>query len=330
LPKGILLYNSLLNVINQPFKLYILCLDESTHDFFIKYKNDFKNVYLIKILDFEVENQDLEFAKLNRSKVEYYFTLSPVLPLYILKKFKLDHICSMDADLFFYNTPESIFDSLKHYSIIITPHNFSKELDDRKKYGLFNVSFQIFKSDEIGFYCLNKWKNQCIDWCKDDYDEKNSRFADQKYLDSWEKDYKKHLLILNRSDMGLAIWNINNYKLDFKSNLPISDGRNVIFYHFHNFKSITNNIIFNGFYNYKVKRNDNIDKIYKNYWQLLTNIIVKYELNIDKSIRTKEINILSKLINECTFYYFGFEKIFHFNLKYLHKIIRKIMIKIYG
>ena len=89
-------------------------------------------------------------------------------------------------------------------------------------------------------------------------------------------------------------------------------------------------IFINNIYYYKVNRNNEINIIYKNYWQKLNDAIVNYNLNIDKSIRLKESTLLSKLLNECTFYYFKFDKIYHFNLKYIPRIFRKIFTKIYG
>ena len=330
LPKGIVLYNSLLKTLNKPFKLYLLCLDRDTYNFFSINKKDFTNIELISIDVFEKDNLELLKAKHNRSLIEYYFTISPFLPLYLLSNYKLDHICSMDADLYFYSSPEFIFDSLSQHSIIITPHKFSNELLNRQKYGKYNVSFQIFKNNNIGLACLTKWKNNCIEWCKDEYDAENNRFADQKYLDNWENEYKKSILTLDGPETGLAIWNINNYILKIKNDIFTANSTNVIFYHFHNFKSITSNIALNGFYNYKVNRNNEINIIYKNYWQKLNDAIVNYNLNIDKSIRLKESPLLSKLLNECTFYYFKFDNIYHFNLKYIPRIFRKIFTKIYG
>jgi len=305
-------------------------LDEVTYDFFIVNKVDFENIELIKLSDFENNNQELEAAKKNRSLVEYFFTLSPFLPLFLLQKYNLKHICSMDADLFFYSSPETIFDELTTHSIIITPHNFSIDLKNRTKYGLYNVSFQLFKNDETGISCLNKWKKECIDWCKDEYDEKNNRFADQKYLDNWQDIYSNKLLVLDGPETGLAIWNINNYDLKIKNDIFFSNNIKVIFYHFHNFKSITKNIVLNGFFNYQVNRNKITDIIYNNYWEELNTTLEKYNLNIDKSIRVKQSTLLSKILNECTFYYFHSNTIFHFNLKFIPKLIRKIFIKLYG
>ena len=330
LSKGIVLYNSIHKQVKAPFKLYLLCLDNNTLDFFSHNKKDFEFIEVISMKDFESDDPSLLFAKQNRSLVEYYFTLSPVLPLYLFKKYNLDHICSMDADLYFYSSPQSIFEKLQEYSIIITPHKFTKELSNREKFGLYNVSFQLFKNNKIGIECLTQWKNECIEWCGDHFDEANNRFADQKYLDSWKDKFKNEVLILDGHDTGLAIWNINNYKLNFTNDMLNSNDTKVIFYHFHNFKSITNTIVLNGFYDYKVKRNYTLDSIYQQYWNEINKIIKRYNLNIDNSIRGIKKTFISKLLDDCTFYYFNNNKHMHYNLKYIPKIIRKIYIKLHG
>ena len=329
LSKGITLFNSLKKHTKEPFKVYLLCLDENIYDFFVKNKSDFQFIELITLSEIENTFTELKLVKKNRSLIEYYFTLSPILPLYLLTTHNLDHICSMDADLFFYSNPVIIFDKLNQFSIIITPHKFSNELNERRKYGLYNVSFQLFKNNIIGINCLNKWKSDCINWCSDIYDEINQRFADQKYLDNWVNLYQNSVLILDGPSTGLAVWNINNYNLNFYDDTFISNNEKVIFYHFHNFKLLTNNIFLNGFYNYKVKRNQNLDFLYEEYFFELKNNINKYRLIPDQFIRSNKNKIISNILEECSFYIFK-NKIIHINFKFIPKIIRKVIIKIYG
>lgn len=329
LSKGIILYNSLVRNATNPFKIYLLCLDEETFNFFTINKADFEFIELISIKDIEEYFPELNQIKKNRTLIEYYFTLSPVLPLYLLKTNNFDHICSMDADLYFYNNPDIIFEKLTQFSIIITPHNFSKELKDRVKYGLYNVSFQIFKNDEIGIKCLEKWKNDCIDWCYDYYDEKEQKFADQKYLDKWQKQYNNAIFILDAPSNGLAVWNVNNFNLRINENKFIADNIQVLFYHFHNFKLISNNIFLNGFKNYKVRRNKTLDFIYKKYYLELKLITLKYNLQNENYIRTNKRRLISILLEDCSFYIFN-KRILHINLKFIPKIFRKLIIKIYG
>ena len=169
------------------FKVFIVALDTVVLNYFSS-KED--NITLISIEEIEIFFPELEEIKKERKLIEYYFTLSPLIPLYVLKKYDVDHICSLDADIKFYSSPKTIFSYLENHSIIITPHKFSSENKKMEQYGKFNVSFQIFKNNELGLNCLKKWKEQCLEWCMDEYDFKNHRYADQKYLDKWPEKLK--------------------------------------------------------------------------------------------------------------------------------------------
>src|SRR5436190_9041293 len=96
LPYGLSLWYSLDKIIPNNFRLFVLCLDEVTYQFFIE--NNFNGIVPIKLNSLEENDNELLSAKNNRSIVEYYFTLSPCLPLYILKNWKdIDWVCSLDA-----------------------------------------------------------------------------------------------------------------------------------------------------------------------------------------------------------------------------------------
>lgn len=304
LPQGIVLYNSLQKTCKDDFNLYILCLDNLIFNFFNKKISQYTNIILIKLEELENFDNSLKNAKKNRSKIEYYFTISPCLPLYILKNYSIDHICTLDADIKFYSSPNEIFDKLNNYSIIITPHKFSKNINKLEKFGLFNVSFQIFKNNEIGLKCLNEWRNQCIEWCKDQYDHVNKRFADQKYLDNWPNKYSDEIFSLYDNVSGLAIWNINNYNLNIdNSNYVYSNNQKIIFYHFHNFKFYSKFIAFNGFTNYKVLKNKRYLKlIYKNYWLDIQQVIINNKLSITQNSRYNLQNKFKLFFNQKSFY----------------------------
>ena len=306
LPQGIILYNSLKNTCKDDFNFYVLCLDNLVYDFFKSKNSQYSNIFLIKLDELENNDTCLKNIKNSRKKIEYYFTLSPCLPLYILKRYKIDHICTLDADIKFFSSPDIIFDKLNDYSIIITPHKFSKNIIFLEKYGLFNVSFQIFKNNQIGLNILNEWRLDCINWCKDEYDSLNERFADQKYLDKWPDKYSNDIFILNDNISGLAIWNLNNYdiRLDNLNNL-LSNNSKVIFYHFHNFKLFNNFIAFNGFTNYKVFKNKmQINYIYQNYWTEIMSIIRIHNLNISKNARYNNLqNIFKLFFNQKSFFF---------------------------
>ncbi len=331
LSRGLVLYDSLKKYTSQ-FELYILCLDEFTVDFFESNKNKYPEVKTLQLSDIEESEPALRDAKLNRSKIEYYFTLSPCLPLYLLKKHQLPHICSLDADILFLNSPEKLFTDLDKYSIIVTPHKFSRELAFSIKYGAYNVSFQIFKNDETGLKCLELWKNQCVEWCGDEYDEVNDRFADQKYLDDWTTLYPNAVKSLDDNISGLATWNLNNYSIEKRNDDYFSNGERIVFYHFHHFKIFDKKWASNGFDEYKVKIQKGVDELYLDYWNKIEAYNMSLAIAKDNSSRyVASNNIFARLLKEKTVYRKKDEKqLENVNFAYIPKFIRKLIIKIYA
>lgn len=317
---------------SKEFELYLLCLDDSTFSYFKVNKSQYPQVKTIVLSAIEKEDDELLSCKTNRSTIEYYFTLSPCLPLYLLKKFNLPHICSLDADIKFYASPQPLFDYLIDSSMIITPHKFSKEIGHLVKYGKNNVSFQIFKNDECGLQCLELWRKQCIDWCKDLLDEINGRFADQKYLDNWETLYLNKVKVLNDNISGLAPWNLNNYKITIRNNKFYSNNERIIFYHFHHNKFFNKRWITNGFNQYLVNYQKNYLKLYKNYWINVEKHAKRINHNSENLIRTKNIVSLEKtLFNEKTVF-LNLNKFctIYLDFRALNPIVRKILFKIYA
>ena len=81
LPRGLALYRSLRE--HCPgFKLWVLCMDEATHQ--VLTQLDLPEVEPISLKDFEKDDEPLLAAKQNRSQVEYYFTCTPSLLLFVL------------------------------------------------------------------------------------------------------------------------------------------------------------------------------------------------------------------------------------------------------
>lgn len=330
LSRGLVLYNSLKKY-NQEFELYILCLDDFTHDYFLKNKNTYKEIKLLKLNEIEENDVHLKEAKSNRSKIEYYFTLSPCLPLYLLKKHQLPHICSLDADILFLDDPRKIFDQLNEYSVIVTPHKFSNEIKHLSKYGIYNVSFQIFKNNATGLTCLEDWKKDCLNWCGDEYDEINDRFADQKYLDKWNTKYPHEVLSLNDNCSGLAPWNVNNYLITKKKEHFLSNNENILFYHFHHFKILSKKWATNGFKEYKVQPQSDLDLLYLYYWNLIDLNNEALGITQDQSTRYQSSAIWPTILKEKIVYKkTNSNNIKQVNFGFIPKFIRKLIIKIYA
>ena len=233
--KGLTLYRSLVKNAH-PFRLWVLCLDTSVYEVLKKLK--LPEVVPISLGEFEAGDQDLQRVKPTRSRVEYYFTLTPSLVLGILKKYpEIDVITYLDADLFFFSDPLPIFQELGENSIVIIEHRFAPSLRRMEVFGIYNVGWISFRADPVGKECLEWWRNKCLDWCGDQAEP--GRFADQKYLDDWPQRFAR-VSVLQHKGANLAPWNLGNYCLRLNHGQVEVDSQPLIFFHFHRFNRVGN------------------------------------------------------------------------------------------
>ncbi|MEI6713897.1 MAG: hypothetical protein WCO60_09105 [Verrucomicrobiota bacterium] len=180
---------------------------------------------------------ELLVAKGNRSTVEYYFTLSPVWPLYLFSQEPgLNQVSYVDADMCFFGDPRQIFERIGEASIAITPHRFPEHLRAWEKCGRFNVGWLTFRRDEQGLSCLERWKSQCLEWCYDRAED--GKYGDQAYLDEWPERYPG-LCVLDDPGINAAIWNIGPCDVVQRKEGLTIDGSPLLLYHFHGFKEIS-------------------------------------------------------------------------------------------
>lgn len=231
LDKGLALYHSL-TMHCSPFRLWILCMDEVSYR--ILASMQLPQVHLITLPDFEKDYSQVQNAKQNRSLIEYYFTCTPFLPLYVMDhEPEVDIVTYLDADLYFFSSIEPVYQELGDGSVLIIGHRFPPILKNREIFGLYNVGLLSFRRDNNGRACLHWWRDRCIEWCYDRLE--NGRFADQKYLDEWP-DRFAGVVVLQHKGAGLAPWNLANYGYSWKNHELLIDGQPIIVYHFHGIK----------------------------------------------------------------------------------------------
>jgi hypothetical protein len=188
----------------------------------------------ISMNEFEAGDEALQQAKATRSAVEYYFTCSPSLPLYIFREnLEVDMVTYLDADLYFHRDPEPLFEELGDGSIAIIGHRFPPGKEHLAKAGIFNVGWVSFRRDEQGLACLSWWRERCLEWCYDRFED--GKFADQGYLDAWPSMFPG-VRILQHKGANLAPWNIARYKLEWDGSSVLVDGEALLFFHFHGLK----------------------------------------------------------------------------------------------
>jgi len=260
--RGLTLYRSLCKK-DEKFRLYILCLDEVAYK--IVSVIDIDNIIPINLKEIEEWDCDLIEVKKNRQKVEYYFTLSPLLPLYILRTINnVDIITYLDADLFFFNSPDVLYKEMNNNSTLIIEHDYSRDVEEKYSgHGKYNVEYLSFRNDKEGIACLERWGEQCKNWCFDRVE--NGLYADQAYLNEWPTLYK-NLVISKNKGAGLAPWNCNKYKFKINNSEIYVNEDKLVFFHFHGIKILSNCFISQNLRSYGAKLSSDIKaRLYRKY-----------------------------------------------------------------
>src|SRR6266498_2768391 len=174
--RGLALYHSL-NQHCASFRLWVLCMDHVSYEALSRLNPPCMR--LISLEEFEAGDHGLLQAKQNRTLIEYYFTCTPSLPLFIFRAApEVNRVTYLDADLFFFSDVDPVFDEIGDRSIAIIGHRFPGHLRHLEETGIFNVGWVSFKRDEHALACLQWWRERCIEWCYDKIEA--GRFADQK------------------------------------------------------------------------------------------------------------------------------------------------------
>jgi hypothetical protein len=233
LPYGLSLYRSLREH-SPAFRLWVLCLDEACRAALARLA--LPEVVLISLDALERYDPALLAVKPTRSRIEYYFTSTPSLPLLILDQDPaVDLITYLDADLYFFADPAPLYAELHPGSVAIIAHRFAPAVRHLEAHGLYNVGWLSFRRDARGMACLRWWRERCLEWC---YDRAEAgRYADQKYLDDWPTRFPG-VVTLAHKGANLGPWNLDNYRLCFENGQVWVDDQPLLFFHFHGLKPV--------------------------------------------------------------------------------------------
>ena len=243
--KGLSLIESLNKHEKREFQIFVICLDEITR--IIIDKLNLPNTSTIPLHDIEQRHMPLLEAKKNRSLVEYYWTLTPIIIQSILQRHPFIEILTyLDADLFFCSTPDPIMAELGARSVLIHEHRFPPEQAFLQKYGKYNVGLLCFRNDANGLEVLKWWSDRCIEWCYARLE--NGKYGDQLYLDNWPETFDG-VAVLKNIGAGVAPWNHIQYTFcqdetgnTFVNELPL------VFYHFHSLTFVEPDILIPSIY----------------------------------------------------------------------------------
>ena len=250
------------------FHLYYLCLDGKLYETLVEMNLD--HLTPIFIGDLEENDQKLSAVKnanpsrealiqenywnktendKNARTIQYFWVLASYFSWYVLKTYDVDHIVYADSDIFFFDNCKNIFDEVEDHSIGLVSHRLTRwsetrvwgkdwasttEKDTIPDSGFFNVGIVYFKNDEVGFKCVETWKDWLLD-PNNEYYEDYGTIGDQRYLMLFIPLFGRDNVKVMESIGHLAPWNVQNHSYNSNSINWLGQEQSLIYYHFSNF-----------------------------------------------------------------------------------------------
>lgn len=229
--KGLAMYYSLVRHCPS-FHLYVFAFDDKLAEALMIMQ--LKHMTIIGLKEFE--DEQLLAIKPTRSQSEYCWTCSSSTILYCLQHYDIDSCTYIDSDLFFFADPKVLIEEMGDKDVLITSHRYSPQYDQSATSGKYCVQFMTFKNTPNALHVLNWWRNACIEWCYNRFE--NGKFGDQKYLDDWTERFTGIHELQNLGG-GVAPWNMQQYTFrregDSVIGTELSTGKDfkLVFFHFH-------------------------------------------------------------------------------------------------
>ena len=232
--RGLTLFRSLEAHAGE-FTLWVLCCDEAAVA--ALQTLNLENLRAFKLSEVEDFEPILAEVKGDRNRAEYLWTLSPIWPLFLLENQpQIEMITYLDADLFFFSSPEPIFEEIGGNSIAMFSHRFAPQNQHFGEHGIYNVGWVSFRRDANGLSCLHQWREQCLEWCYERLEV--GRYGDQKYLDAWPQDFAG-VRVIEHMGAGVAPWNWQIHPIEQRAKTLYVGDVPLIFFHFHGLKFLT-------------------------------------------------------------------------------------------
>jgi hypothetical protein len=240
LPKGLALYRSLCERSTEEFTLWVLVFDAVASRALKALGRS--NVRVIEEEAFDRLDAGLAGVKNSRSRVEYYWTCTPVLPRVVLDlEPSLDMVAYLDADMFFFADPAFLFWEMGPASVGIVGHRYAPEHAHFEAVsGVYNVGFLAFRNDPHGRACLEGWRERCLEWCHARFEE--GRFGDQMYLNEWPSRFAG-VKVLEQPGAVVGPWNLSRYALGGPAGAVTANGAPLVCCHFHGLTAVGRGIV---------------------------------------------------------------------------------------
>ena len=224
----------------------------------------------------------LEQMKFKYNVTEFSTSVKPFLFKYLFSEY-YTQVIYFDPDILLFNEVTEIFDELSHFSIIVTPHILTCEINYTGTIteslllhvGLFNFGFIAVSNDLYGNKMVDWWGNRLINLSFQDKIE--SLHTDQKWGDLLPSFFGDHLLISRDIGRNMAFWNLHERELFLRQDkyfvrnkLINGEEDRLLFYHFAGFDfNGKTNFIHKNHPEYIIDDYPGLKTFYDNYRNLL-------------------------------------------------------------
>lgn len=283
-PKLLALNESLIRHSSLPFTFWVLCDGKLAYQ--IMKDLNLPNFHLVTMEEFEEEDAPLLEVKPNRNRFEYNCTLRPSWLLYLLRKQpEISILTYMDTDLYFFEDPKLLLSQMEENSVLLSEHrysqNFQKEVWDPNEPGIYNAGWLAFKNDDRALTALNWWRERCLEWCYDYYED--GKYGEQRYLNDWIERFPG-VEALSWLGANVAPWNMGDYAFSAdEAGTILVNNEPLIFYHFHALQ-------WDGEFSFKVahgisaKRRQLTNAAYRLPQQLIDLVYKPYLFDLEKAL----------------------------------------------
>lgn len=209
----------------QPYHWHVLVLDEPT----LKALCPLENVSIDAYGDWCPVSmpipEDLRKAREHLDWNVFIWAFKPTWLLYLLQHKKLEHVSYVDADCYFFSSPDALYDEIGDASLAVVPHRFSPMQEHYSANGMYNGGFIYVKDCEHTQCCLQEWSKVCTD-------HHNGKHTEQKHLNTWPGRWDAR--VIRHKGVNLAPWNQSRqYTYGIRERKIWVDQYPLVFYHFH-------------------------------------------------------------------------------------------------
>lgn len=181
----------------------------------------------------DLNSEDAQKLKAKYKGDELRWALKTLYVKFLLES-GYERVIYVDNDIFFYSSPDALFEKLENADFLLTPHFYKADptknqnwLEANFRVGLYNAGF--FGANKNAIPILDWWAKCCLYEVRKSY--WRGLYDDQKYLDLVPVIFD-NVEVLKDRICNFAGWNCDEVTFEQKENKHLINGNLLVFVHF--------------------------------------------------------------------------------------------------